>query len=76
MNQNKIHVIVFDTTSRDGEQSPRASMNLVETLRIAHAREDHGIDAIEAGFAIASSGCANLNKLPLRREKSTSAFSA
>jgi 2-isopropylmalate synthase len=49
-------LIIFDTTLRDGEQSPGASMNLAEKLEIAHALEDLGVDVIEAGFPIASPG--------------------
>ena len=49
-------VIIFDTTLRDGEQSPGASMNLDEKLRIAEVLEDMGVDIIEAGFPIASDG--------------------
>jgi 2-isopropylmalate synthase len=49
-------VVIFDTTLRDGEQSPGASMNLEEKLRIAEALEAMGIDVIEAGFPIASNG--------------------
>jgi 2-isopropylmalate synthase len=49
-------VIVFDTTLRDGEQSPGFSMNLEEKLRMAEALEDLGVDVMEAGFAIASPG--------------------
>ncbi|HEX3316126.1 MAG TPA: 2-isopropylmalate synthase, partial [Gemmataceae bacterium] len=49
-------LIVFDTTLRDGEQSPGASMNLIEKLEIAHALADLGVDIIEAGFPIASPG--------------------
>lgn len=47
---------IFDTTMRDGEQSPGASMNLEEKLRIAEVLEALGVDIIEAGFAIASQG--------------------
>jgi len=50
------HVRIFDTTLRDGEQSPGASMTLSEKLRIAEALEAMGVDIIEAGFAIASDG--------------------
>ncbi|MEM6683533.1 MAG: 2-isopropylmalate synthase [Pseudomonadota bacterium] len=50
------HIRIFDTTMRDGEQSPGASMNLEEKLRIAEALEALGVDIIEAGFAIASEG--------------------
>jgi len=49
-------VIIFDTTMRDGEQSPGASMNLQEKLRIAEVLEEMGVDVIEAGFPIASPG--------------------
>lgn len=54
MNDNSL--IVFDTTLRDGEQSPGASMNLAEKLEIALALRDLGVDVIEAGFPIASPG--------------------
>ena len=47
---------IFDTTLRDGEQSPGASMNLDEKMKIAHALVDLGVDIIEAGFPIASPG--------------------
>lgn len=50
------HVVIFDTTLRDGEQSPGASMNLDEKLRIAQVLEEMGVDIIEAGFPIASEG--------------------
>jgi 2-isopropylmalate synthase len=49
-------LIIFDTTLRDGEQSPGASMNLAEKLEIAHALSELGVDVIEAGFPIASPG--------------------
>ncbi|NQW00029.1 MAG: 2-isopropylmalate synthase [Rhodospirillales bacterium] len=49
-------ILIFDTTLRDGEQSPGASMNLEEKLRIAQVLEDMGVDVIEAGFPIASEG--------------------
>lgn len=49
-------VIIFDTTLRDGEQSPGASMNLDEKLKIAETLEAMGVDVIEAGFPIASDG--------------------
>ncbi|OWK36255.1 2-isopropylmalate synthase [Fimbriiglobus ruber] len=49
-------VLIFDTTLRDGEQSPGCSMNLNEKLEIAHALKDLGVDVIEAGFPIASPG--------------------
>ena len=47
---------IFDTTLRDGEQSPGASMNLAEKLEVALWLESMGVDVIEAGFAIASPG--------------------
>src|SRR5579872_3423250 len=53
---DKNRVIVFDTTLRDGEQSPGASMNLDEKVRIALVLEEMGIDVVEAGFPIASHG--------------------
>src|SRR3984893_15495837 len=59
MNANASHaerLIIFDTTLRDGEQSPGASMNLVEKLEVAHALRELGVDVIEAGFPIASPG--------------------
>src|SRR5580700_7329557 len=49
-------VIIFDTTLRDGEQSPGAAMNLEEKLRIARVLEELGVDVIEAGFPVASKG--------------------
>lgn len=49
-------IIIFDTTLRDGEQSPGASMNIEEKLRIAHQLEKLNVDVIEAGFPIASDG--------------------
>ena len=51
---DKNRVIIFDTTLRDGEQSPGASMNIDEKLRIAELLERMGVDVIEAGFPIAS----------------------
>jgi 2-isopropylmalate synthase len=53
---NANRVIIFDTTLRDGEQSPGAAMNLEEKLRIARMLEDLGVDVMEAGFPIASKG--------------------
>lgn len=55
----KEKLIIFDTTLRDGEQSPGASMTKEEKLRIARQLEKLGVDVIEAGFAAASPGDAN-----------------
>ncbi|MDX2480378.1 MAG: 2-isopropylmalate synthase [Desulfuromusa sp.] len=52
----KENITIFDTTLRDGEQSPGASMNIEEKLRIAHQLERLNVDVIEAGFPIASDG--------------------
>jgi 2-isopropylmalate synthase len=49
-------IAVFDTTLRDGEQSPGCSMNLEEKVRVAKQLESLGVDIIEAGFPIASEG--------------------
>jgi len=53
---SKDNVLIFDTTLRDGEQSPGCSMNLEEKLKIADTLQALGVDIIEAGFAIASNG--------------------
>jgi len=50
------HVTIFDTTLRDGEQSPGCSMNVQEKIRLAQQLERLGVDVIEAGFPIASDG--------------------
>jgi 2-isopropylmalate synthase len=50
------NIVIFDTTLRDGEQSPGASMNLAEKMEVAQALVDLGVDVIEAGFPIASPG--------------------
>ena len=52
----KEKVIIFDTTLRDGEQAPGATMNLEEKLLIAKNLEKMGVDVIEAGFPAASNG--------------------
>jgi 2-isopropylmalate synthase len=49
-------ITVFDTTLRDGEQSPGCSMNVAEKLRMAHQLDRLGVDVIEAGFPISSEG--------------------
>lgn len=53
---DKNRIIIFDTTLRDGEQSPGASMNTEEKIRLALQLEKLGVDVIEAGFAAASPG--------------------
>ncbi|MEN8246387.1 MAG: 2-isopropylmalate synthase [Thermodesulfobacteriota bacterium] len=50
------HIRIFDTTLRDGEQSPGASMNTAEKMRLATQLESLGVDTIEAGFPAASDG--------------------
>src|SRR5215212_3962113 len=52
----KERVTIFDTTLRDGEQSPGCSMNLTEKVAMARKLEELGVDVIEAGFPIASEG--------------------
>ena len=49
-------ITIFDTTLRDGEQSPGCSMKTAEKLEVASALVDLGVDVIEAGFPIASPG--------------------
>ena len=56
MESNSDKLVIFDTTLRDGEQSPGASMNVSEKLRIAKILEKLNVDVIEAGFPIASKG--------------------
>src|SRR6516225_11324684 len=53
---NPNRVRIFDTTLRDGEQSPGASMNMAEKVEVARALAALGVDIIEAGFPIASPG--------------------
>jgi len=76
MPQNRVSI--FDTTLRDGEQSPGCSMNLTEKVRMAQKLQDLGVDIIEAGFPIASEGdfaavravaaqCRNVKVAPLCR---------
>ena len=54
MDNNRVHF--FDTTLRDGEQSPGCSMTQHEKLQMAHSLADLGVDVLEAGFAISSDG--------------------
>lgn len=53
---NSTHIRIFDTTLRDGEQTPGISLTLDEKLKIARQLDKLGVDAIEAGFPIASTG--------------------
>jgi 2-isopropylmalate synthase len=53
---NTDRVFIFDTTLRDGEQSPGATMTLEEKIQVAETLDDMGVDIIEAGFPIASNG--------------------
>src|ERR1700712_4194798 len=53
---NQNHIVFFDTTLRDGEQSPGCTMHHEEKLRLAHQIAGLGVDVIEAGFALASNG--------------------
>jgi 2-isopropylmalate synthase len=52
----KNRIVFFDTTLRDGEQSPGCSMTTPEKIEMAHALDDLGVDILEAGFAISSEG--------------------
>ena len=52
----KDRVVIFDTTLRDGEQCPGATMTLEEKLEVAEQLDTMGVDIIEAGFPIASNG--------------------
>lgn len=54
--RNPDQIVFFDTTLRDGEQSPGCTMHMDEKLRMAHQLRDLGVDILEAGFAIASTG--------------------
>tara|TARA_A100001388_G_scaffold274292_1_gene257672 strand:+ start:303 stop:1934 length:1632 start_codon:yes stop_codon:yes gene_type:complete len=56
MSKDPGRILIFDTTLRDGEQSPGASLNLEEKLAIAHQLARLGVDVIEAGFPFASQG--------------------
>jgi 2-isopropylmalate synthase len=56
MSTERAHITIFDTTLRDGEQSPGCSMNAQEKLRLAQQLDRLGVDVIEAGFPIASEG--------------------
>ncbi len=66
---SKDQVVIFDTTLRDGEQSPGATMTHEEKLEIAEMLDDMGVDIIEAGFPIASEGDFNAVAEISRRSK-------
>ena len=69
---SKEKIVIFDTTLRDGEQSPGASMNTEEKIQIAVQLEKLGVDVIEAGFAAASKGDFDaINKIAQRVKNST-----
>jgi len=69
---SKERIIIFDTTLRDGEQSPGASMNTEEKIQIASQLEKLGVDVIEAGFAAASPGDFDaIHKIAQRVKNST-----
>ena len=66
---DKNKVLIFDTTLRDGEQAPGASMNEKEKMEIAYALERLGVDIIEAGFPVSSPGDFNAVKNVARHIK-------
>ncbi len=65
------HIVFFDTTLRDGEQSPGCTMHHEEKLRMAHQIAALGVDVLEAGFAIASDGDFNAVRAIAREVKGT-----
>jgi 2-isopropylmalate synthase len=65
------HIVFFDTTLRDGEQSPGCTMHHDEKLRMAHQIAALGVDVLEAGFAIASDGDFNAVQTIAREVKGT-----
>ena len=67
----KDQVIIFDTTLRDGEQAPGATMNTAEKMRLARQLEKLGVDAIEAGFPAASPGDFEAVKLIAEKIRNT-----
>src|SRR5262249_49838320 len=67
----KDRVVIFDTTLRDGEQSPGATMTHEEKLEVAELLDEMGVDIIEAGFPIASEGdFAAVREIAKRAKKS------
>src|SRR6202166_889074 len=68
---DKDRVVIFDTTLRDGEQCPGATMTHEEKLAVAELLDDMGVDVIEAGFPIASEGdFAAVNEIAKRAKNS------
>jgi len=65
------HVVIFDTTLRDGEQCPGATMTFDEKLEVAELLDEMGVDVIEAGFPIASEGDFNSVQEISRRAKNS-----
>ncbi len=65
------HVVIFDTTLRDGEQCPGATMTFDEKLEVAEVLDEMGVDVIEAGFPIASEGDFNSVQEISRRAKNS-----
>ena len=54
MRETKEKIIIFDTTLRDGEQSPGASMTVMQKIQFAHQLQTLGVDIIESGFPVSS----------------------
>ena len=69
---DKDKVFIFDTTMRDGEQSPGASMSLEEKIQISRIFDELGIDIIEAGFPIASPGDCSPSRIVVSNIKTLS----
>ena len=69
MTVKKERILIFDTTLRDGEQSPGASLNIKEKFEVAEQLEKLGVDVIEAGFPVSSPGDFEAVKLISRRIK-------
>ena len=71
MTTEKDRILIFDTTMRDGEQSPGASMTHNEKLELADLLETMGVDIIEAGFPASSQGDFEAVREIARRSKSS-----
>ena len=72
---DKDRVVIFDTTLRDGEQCPGATMTFEEKLEVAEMLDDMGVDIIEAGFPITSEGDFQAVSEIARRSKNAPASS-